>query len=194
MSTTPAGKRDMLNGLSPTFLKLHTGYPGLTGANEVTGGAPAYAAKACTYVASVSGEARQLSASITFDVPACSVKWASAWNSTEMLFIAPTGGSPKEFVCDLTTNYVISPAHGLVDGNIVVFFLDTPPSPLVAGTEYYVVGATTDQFQVAATFGGAGINLTAQSGQACLASKLVTRTYAAQDTHTVSTFPVGAPN
>lgn len=194
MSLTPAGKRLMLNGISPNTMRLHTGYPGTTGANEVTGGAPAYAAKSCSYPASSAGEARQLTSSVIFDVPACSVKWASVWQGTEMIFIAPTAGNPYEFSADLVANTIRVPSHGLVAGDTVVFYLDAPPDPLVAGTEYFVVNPTTDDFQVSTTFGGSAINITTQAGNGCLVSKLVARVYAAQDTHTVSTFPVGVPN
>lgn len=194
MSLTPAGKRLMLNGIAPTTMRLHTGYPGTTGANEVTGGAPAYAAKSCSYPVSSAGEPRQLSASVIFDVPACSVKWASVWQGAEMIFIAPTAGNPYEFSADLVANTIRVPSHGLVAGDKVVFYLDTPPDPLVAGAEYFVVNPTTDDFQVSTTSGGSAINITAQAGSGCLVSKLVSRVYAAQDTHTVSTFPVGMPN
>jgi hypothetical protein len=51
------------------FASLHTGNPGATGANEVTGGTPAYARKAVTWAAPSAG-AMALSNSPTFDVPA----------------------------------------------------------------------------------------------------------------------------
>lgn len=194
MSYTPNARKTMLNALAVTTMKLHTGYPGTIGANEVTGGAPAYAAKDCSYGASTSGEPRNLSASVVFDVPACTIEWASVWSGSNLLFIAPTAGSPFEFNCDLTANTIIAPNHGLTSGDQIVFFLLTPPSPLVAGTKYYVLGVSSDEFQVSETSGGAAVNLTAQADSGCLCSKIVPRVYASQDTHTVTAFPFGLPN
>lgn len=52
-------------------------------------------------------------------------------------------------------------AHGLANGDVVKFFTSGAlPSPLVAGTTYFVVNGTTNTFNVAATEGGAAINTT----------------------------------
>ena len=52
-------------------------------------------------------------------------------------------------------------AHGLINGNKIVFSTTgSLPSPLVAGTIYYVAFATTNTFEVSATSGGASINTT----------------------------------
>ncbi len=193
MSYTAYAKAAMLNALSPNTMRLHTGYPGTTGANEVTGGAPAYAAKTCSFSASAAGESRQLTAAVVFDVPAASIQWASVWQGSNLLFIAPTGGVPVEFSSDLTANKIKIPAHGYSDGDKIVFFLSSPPSPLAAGTTYYVVSATVDDFQVSETSGGAAINLTTEASADCLVSKFVPRVYAAQDTHTVATYAFGLP-
>lgn len=186
-------KRDMLNALSPDTMKLHTAYPGLAGSNEVTGGTPAYAAKACSFATSSAGEARTLSASVVFDVPASTIAWASVWEGSSLRFISPLGGSPKEFTADLSANTVKVPAHGYVNTDKIVFYSTTPPAPLVAGTIYYVVSATTDDFQVAATSGGSAINLTANAADDCLVSKISPRVYAAQDTQTITAYSFGVP-
>lgn len=193
MSMTAAAKKRMLNSLSSDTMKLHSGYPGLTGTNEVTGGAPAYAAKACSYGTSAAGEARVLSAAVVFDVPAVSVLWASVWQGSELQFIAPTAGTPFEFVSDTAANTIKAPAHGLIDTNRVVFYY-TPPGGITAGTMYYVISATTDDFKVSTTSGGSEVNITSQAPADCLCSKIVPRVYAAQDTHTVAAFPFGLPN
>lgn len=61
---------------------------------------------------------------------------------------------------------VTATAHGQLNGNRVV--LNTTgqlPTGLQVGTVYYVVGKTTNTFQLAATYGGAAINTTGtQSG------------------------------
>lgn len=67
-------------------------------------------------------------------------------------------------------------AHGLPNGTPVVFTsTGTLPTGLTAGTTYYVVGATTDTFTVAATPGGTGIETTG----------------AGSGTHTATAVPVG---
>lgn len=63
-----------------TWVSLHTGDPSTTGANEVSGGSPAYARKQATWNAA-SGGARTLQADLTFDVPACTVAWVGLWDS-----------------------------------------------------------------------------------------------------------------
>lgn len=51
------------------YVSAHTASPGLTGANEVSGGAPAYARKLLTYAAA-SGGTKATSATVTLDIPA----------------------------------------------------------------------------------------------------------------------------
>lgn len=59
-----------------------------------------------------------------------------------------------------TTNVVNWTAHGLSNGQPVVFSTSgSLPTPLVAGVTYYVVNKNTNDFQVAATVGGAAIDL-----------------------------------
>lgn len=68
------------------YASLHTGDPGTTGANEVTGGTPAYARKPVTWAAAVAGTA-SASAAVTFDVPAgTNVTHGGLWS-------AATGGT-----------------------------------------------------------------------------------------------------
>jgi len=76
-----AAKATMLDALTVDRLSLHSGDPGSAGtANELTGGSPAYARKACVYNAASSGE-RVLSADVTFDVPgSVSVMYVGKWN------------------------------------------------------------------------------------------------------------------
>lgn len=61
---------------------LHTGDPGgaNSASNEVTGGSPAYARKAVAWNTSSGGVATQ-NGDVVFDVPACTVSWASLWNT-----------------------------------------------------------------------------------------------------------------
>ena len=76
MPYSTAGKNlmlDALRGTNPTvaiaFASLHTSSPGDDGANEVTGGSPAYVRKAITMAAPSAG-AIAASTQPVFDVPA----------------------------------------------------------------------------------------------------------------------------
>ena len=84
-----AAKNTMLDALTVDRLSLHSGDPGSAGtANEISGGSPAYARKACTYDAA-RGALRRLNASVTFDVPAsASVQYVGKWdyNGGTMVF------------------------------------------------------------------------------------------------------------
>lgn len=84
-----AAKNTMLDALTVDRLSLHSGDPGSDGtANEITGGTPAYARKACVFDAAASGE-RLLNASVTFDVPTgVSVMYVGQWdyNAGTMVF------------------------------------------------------------------------------------------------------------
>lgn len=61
-----------------TYLSLHTADPGTTGANEATGGSPAYAREATTITAtSGTGTSTQ----VTFDVPSGTYTHFGTWNA-----------------------------------------------------------------------------------------------------------------
>lgn len=88
MALTNAAKHVMLDQLATVavWASLHTADPGLTGANEVTGGSPAYARKAITWNAAASG-ALDNNANPVFDVPASTTVthfglWSAATNGT----------------------------------------------------------------------------------------------------------------
>ncbi len=71
MPLSDNGRNSAVNGLasSASYLSLHSGDPGTTGANEITGGSPAYARKAATWGTAASGS-RTLSSAVQFDVAA----------------------------------------------------------------------------------------------------------------------------
>lgn len=198
MPITDAGANAMLDHWASlaTHASLHDGFPGATGANELTGGAPAYARKAMTWNAAA---ARNLDSLATpeFDVPAgTEVQWAGFFNALtvgQFQGYLPLGGSPLGFSVDTTGNVITArgvgsedAAHGLVNDDRVVFFRGTPPAPLVEGTLYFVVGATATTLQVAATQGGAAIDLTTVGAPECIMSKIVPESFGAQGTLTVN--------
>lgn len=183
-------------GVGATHVSLHSAYSS-TGANELTGGSPAYARKAATWSAA-SGRTKALTSAVTFDVASGStVRFIGLWDAVtagNFLGMTPNGGStPKQFTLDdATADTFESPAHGFVNGDAVVVWAVSGlslPTGVVEGTVYFVVTATTDDFQLSATSGGAAINITAIGGG--FAQKLVAEVFGAQGTHQVSAITLG---
>jgi hypothetical protein len=182
---------DEANAEGITHLSLHSAYS-TSGANELTGGSPAYARKAATWAAA-SGRSKATSASAAFDVPAGStVRWIGGWDAVtagDFKGMTPNGGgTPQAFVVpDATADVLECVAHGFTDGQTVVVWAfpgDPLPTGLAEGTVYYVRDATTDDLKLAATSGGAAINITAIG--AGLLQRLVEEVFGAQGTHTVT--------
>jgi hypothetical protein len=194
MTIPTATKDNLLNGQTITKASLHTAFPGTTGSNEVTGGTPAYAQKAITVNAS-SGGSRSLNAGVTFDVPACTVKWVGLWNATVFVGCTPNGGAtPKNFMAIPSTDTIYSTAHGWIDTQKIVFYNGTAPTGLTEGTTYFVRDAATDSFKVAATAGGVAIDITSAAGYQCQVCAITEDVYGAQGTHTLSTATVTVPD
>ena len=88
MGYSTAGKNKMLDELAAVAVQvsLHDGDPGDNGANEISGGSPAYARKSVTWN-SASGGAITASNQPEFDVPAgTTVRYVGFWS-------AATGGT-----------------------------------------------------------------------------------------------------
>lgn len=192
MSFTPASKDIMLDALVINTMSLHSGFPGTTGANEISGGSPAYARKAVTINAS-SGGVRAMSTLANFDVPASTVRWVGLWNSGTFRAYSPSGGDPKKFQVVTASSLISLPAHGYAANAPVVFYGDTVPSGLTAGTVYYVRDVLTDSFKVSATAGGTAITLSSLGGVGCLVSAITEIVYAAQGTHTIGSGSLELP-
>lgn len=187
----------MLDAMAPGFGSLHTAYS-TSGANEVTGGSPAYARAALTW-ASASGSpiTKALAATLpTWNVPASTtVGWFGLWTaSTAGTFrgMQPLGGGALlnamvEVAADITANDIFSKAHGLVADNRVVFW-GTLPSGLSVGTIYWVIstGLATDSFRVSTTQGGSAVDLTGTQPFGFFAQKCVPQTTVTQDTISLS--------
>ncbi|MGH9928794.1 MAG: phage tail fiber protein [Pyrinomonadaceae bacterium] len=190
----------MLDNIGVTFASLHTAYSN-TGANEVTGGAPAYARKSITFNAA-SGGTKAANNAPVFDVPpGTTIRFMGLWdaltagNFKGMLANVPSGGITEfEVYADLTADKILRVAHGLVNDNKVVFYNGTPPAPLVEGTVYFVVNKTANDFQVSATQGGAAIDLTAQATDSVVCSQIIEEAFGSQGTETVSTTTLGLNN
>lgn len=174
-------------------MSLHTAYSA-TGTNEVTGGS--YARQAITWNSAAS-RSKSSSGNIDFPVPAsATVAWIGIWNSAGTVFrgMWPNAGSDYSYQLDLTNNRVYAENIGLANDDRVTFTGATVPTGLTAGTAYWVIGVTPgdpDYFQVAATQGGAAIDISGQPSADSRVSKIVLETYAGAGTHRVSSFSVG---
>ncbi len=187
-------KNNLLNGETFNSASLHTAFPGTTGASEVTGGAPAYARKAIT-VNAASGGQRLLNAAVTFDVPATTVRWIGLWNGATWTCAAPNGGAtPRNYVAVASTDTIYSSAHGYSDTQKIVFYQGTPPTGLTEGTTYFVRDSTADSFKVAATAGGAAIDLTGAGSFGCVVCAITEDVYGAQGTHQLTTATLAIPD
>lgn len=82
-----------------SWISLHTGNPSTTGANEATGGSPAYARKQTTWSAGGS-DGVYSGSQVTFDVPAGTYTHVGIWS-------ASTSGTFVDFY-DIPTDIVMS--------------------------------------------------------------------------------------
>lgn len=177
------------------FGSLHTAYS-TTGANELTGGSPAYARKALTWGAFGSGVKALTATFPTWDIPASTTfGWMGLWDAStagNFLGMIPVGGGAMlnamvEVAADITNNDIFSKAHGLVADNRVVFW-GALPTGLTVGTIYWVIstGLTTDSFRVSTTQGGSAVDITGTQPFGFFAQKCVPETFGAQGTYTLS--------
>jgi hypothetical protein len=157
---TDVAREDAATAVGITHIGLATAYPGATGAsNELSAGS--YARVAKTVSVSTAGVI-SAPGPIAFTVSE-NVEYLVAFNhesAGEPKGFCAAGGSEKLYAVDPVTNVFRSPSHGLVDDDLCVFYTIVP-SPLVAGTKYHVVSATTDTLQVSASQGGSAIDITA---------------------------------
>lgn len=183
-----AARNQLLDTLTGLYCSVHTAYSS-TGANEVSGGSPAYARKAATFAAA-SAAARASSNSPIFDIPASTtVRYIGLWTAVTggtFLGMTANGGAEKEFGMDTTANTLRSPAHGWSADQKVVFLGTSAPGGLTVGTVYYVRSPATDTFQVSASAGGGAITLSTAPSTDCVVSAIVEETFSAQGFLTVS--------
>ena len=182
---------DEANAEGITHLSLHTAYSS-SGANEVTGGAPAYARQACAFGAAASGS-KAMTGTETFDVPAgTTVRWIGGWDAVtagDFKGMTPNGGGiPEAFTVPVIADDTLeAPGHGFSNTQMVVVWAVPGvalPTGLAEGTVYHVRDATTDDLKLAATAGGAAIDLTAVG--AGFLQRIVEEAFGAQGTHTIS--------
>lgn len=181
--------------LAPDWIReasLHTGFPGTTGASEVSGGAPAYARKAITFNIASGGSSDSSNAPV-FDVPGSTTiqyvgYWSSPGSPDEFLAFSPIGnvGFIDEFETDETGNIINADTHPFADNDRIVFLDGTPPTGLTEGTLYWVITSTADTFQVSLTQGGGAVALSSQGDSSVEVHKMVQETFGAQGTFTLT--------
>jgi hypothetical protein len=190
MTLVVSARNAAMDAVTIDTMSLHSGFPGATGANELSGAG--YARQATSFNAS-SGGVRTLATAETFTVGAGhTVRWVGIWVGTTFRGYSPNGGSPQEFIVATGTDVVTCLAHGFSDTNTITFYGGTTPSPLVEGQVYYARDCTADTFKVAATSGGAAIDLTGAGASDCVVSRIFEDAYAGADTHQITAWTLGA--
>lgn len=104
-----------------------------------------------------------------FAVKGCqSVSWYM--NQSNELTVVPYFQYKDDFEftdasVDAVNDRIYRVNHGFSNNNVTYFDSNgTLPSPLAAGTKYYIVGATASYFQLATTPNGSAVNLVAGTG------------------------------
>jgi hypothetical protein len=187
----------MLNNQFPTgtgtdrcYLSAHTDYSAT--------GASLHGAKTAGAWAAAASRSKAITAAIDISITAtATIKWIGAWGGTAgdtFRGIFPNASTgDKTFQVDLTNNTIVCEGHGWADTQKITFHGGTAPTGLTAGVTYFardVTAADPDTFKVAATSGGAAIDLTGQAAAGCVVSNITEETYSSNGTHRVSTLTI----
>lgn len=189
-------KNEMLDAVTPDwdFASLHSGAPGGSGSNELTGGSPAYARKSVTWGAASGGVVANTNSQV-FDVPAGSdVEYVGLWSlsSAGTFFGAFAASSPADETGAVatalaSTDVFTAPGHTFDDTDQVVV-VDTGNSALPGGvseeTTYYVRDVSGGTFKLALTSGGSAIDIS--SDGACFVFSQSVEVFAGQGTFTIA--------
>lgn len=191
-SISAAAKNAALAGLNPDTASLHTGFPGVTGANECSGGG--YVRKVVAFSA-VSGGVRTQTGSTVFNLSTQTVRWIGYWMGATWIYAAPAGGAnPKNFVALPGTDTIYSPDHGWGDGQKVAIFNGTTPTGITEGQVLYVRDRTADTFKVAATLGGAAIDMTTAPSWGAVIAAISELVYPSTGTFTLQDSTIVIPD
>ncbi|HWU23095.1 MAG TPA: hypothetical protein VN088_16275 [Nocardioides sp.] len=91
---------------------LHTADPGATGASEVSGGSPAYARKTVAYTTASGGTGCDLSAAVTFDVPASTITHYGLWDASANFLGGEALSASQTFASQGTYELTSAPITG----------------------------------------------------------------------------------
>jgi uncharacterized phiE125 gp8 family phage protein len=88
--------------------------------------------------------------------------WPSVWWRMDAITIAHTSGYLLPASVDTTSNIVTCIGHPYANGDAVRIYNtdNAPPGGLSAETDYYVISAATDTFELSTTAGGSAIDIT----------------------------------
>ncbi|HTY27933.1 MAG TPA: hypothetical protein VMD51_07285 [Mycobacterium sp.] len=187
---------DALNGGTFTsiigYASLHTAYSS-SGANELTGGSPAYAREAVTWNAASGASKTTASVAGTFNVPSSgTVAFVGLWAGTGASTFAgmgPNGGATQYGFTSVsgTPATFTAPSSSYSANQTVVLFDSagaTISTDFTLGQIYYVVSPSGDTFQLSATSGGSGIG-TSHLG-AGIVQGVTVETYGSQGTFSLT--------
>jgi len=186
-------KARLLDGtLAPDYVSAHTAFPGVTGANECSGGS--YAQQVIAF-GTASGGIRTQTGAASFTITAQTVRWVGYWQAGNWLYAAPAGGaSPKNFIVLPNDDTVYSPTHGWSDSQKVVIYNGTPPAGTDEGQILYVRDAGTNTFKLAATDGGAAIDMTSAPSWGAVIAAITEYAYAGTGTFSVESSTIVIPD
>jgi len=196
MPLTDNAAHEALDGTTLNQARLHDGNPA-GASNEVAGGS--YAPKAATWAAAGSRK-RDLSGSVTFDVPAgTTVYFWSAYDSggpTQQAWGPLQGASavdPVPFVVEADDDTLTAKGHGLSDNDVVTVLkaAEALPAGLTEGNIYYVISSTTDTLQLSTSEGGSAVDVTADGDG--FVQKIVPETFGADGTYELTSAEVSVP-
>lgn len=173
------------------YISLHSAYSA-SGANEISGGSPAYARMAATWAAAGSN-AMALSSTPTFNVPASTVAWIGFWDALtsgnfQCMFPNAVGAVAYVFTGATATSTMFAPGTSYAANQTVTVFPaagSSLPGGLTAGAVYYVKSPAGDSFQLSTTSGGSAISISADG--AGVIQGIGVEVFASQSTFEVST-------
>lgn len=187
---------DALNGGTVTsiiaYASLHSAYSS-TGANELSGGSPAYAREAVTWSAASGSSKASASVAAAFNVPGgTTVSFVGLWSASSGGTFAGMGPNDAGTVYAFTATNAspgvfTAPGSSYAANDTVVVFPAagaTLPTGVTEGTIYYVVSPSTDTFELATSASGSGINLSAAG--AGIVQSVTSESFGAQGTFTLS--------
>lgn len=100
-------------------------------------------------------------------------------------------GRDRAVTANITTDRITLAGHGFAAGDELRLVAGTAPGGLALNTTYFVVNPTADDFQLAATLGGAPIDLITSAGSGLVARMQNTRLDGLGNTELLISAPVG---
>jgi hypothetical protein len=159
--------------VSTVYASLHTGNPGITGANEATGGS--YARQAVT-LGAPSGGSESTSVALNFTgmpaVGAPGITHIAVWDAVSagnFLWAGPMGTRDiRAFTAAASTDILTVPGSAYSAStdmaDLVTIFDQALPSGVSALTNYFIVTVSGVTTKLSLTSGGSAIDLTADGG------------------------------